>query len=159
MNFYYENEGTNTYLVYEVQPNDELDTMTLGMVSNNTIPGFAPVTFQQVDTTKYIKFNVTAKVSVEQFFSGPVNKRRLMGVFYGVINAISAAEDYMLDPNMLLLDLKYMYSDVSTCETVLICLPIMNHGNDSLDLGKFFKNIIFNTQFDQTEDCGYVARI
>ena len=159
MNLRFENQGTSTYLVYEVQPTDELDTMTLGMLANNTIPGFAPVTFQQIDTTKYIKFNVTAKVSVAQFFSGPVNKRRLMGVFYGLINAVSSAEDYMLDPNMLLLDLNYMYSDVSTCETVLICLPIMNHSSENLDLGKFFKNVIFNTQFDQTENCGYVAQI
>ena len=159
MNLRFENQGTSTYLVYEVQPTDELDTMTLGMLANNTIPGFAPVTFQQIDTTKYIRFNVTAKVSVAQFFSGPVNKRRLMGVFYGVINAISAAEDYMLDPEMLLLDLDHMYSDVSTCETVLICLPVMNHNNSLQDLGKFFKSIIFNTQFDQTENCGYVAQI
>ena len=157
--FMYENQGTSTYLVYEVQPNDELDTMTLGMLANNTVPGFAPVTFQQIDTTKYVKFNVTAKVSVAQFFSGPVNKRRLMGVFYGVVNAVSSAEDYMLDPNMLLLDLNYMYSDVSTCETALICLPLMNQSSEPLDLGKFFKNIIFNTQFDQTENCGYVAQI
>ena len=153
MNFTFENSGTNTYLVYEVVAGQELDTMSLGMLSNNVIPGFAPVTFTQMDTTKYIKYNVSAKVSVSQLFSGPVNKKRLLGVFSGIVEAMLSAEDYMLDPDCMLLDLDYIFTDVTTCDTVVVCLPVMNTSGKHLDLGMFFKNIIFNTQFDQTENC------
>lgn len=159
MSFTFENQGTNTYLVYEIGAKDELDTMSLGMLTNNSIPGLAAASFTQMDTTKYIKFNVSAKVSVSQLFSGAVNKKRLVGVFSGIISAMLAAEDYMLDPNSLLLDLDYIFADVSTCETVVVCLPIMNTGRQNADLSMFFKNIIFNTQFDQTENCDHVAQI
>ena len=157
--FTYENQGTNTYLVYEISAEDELDSMSLGMLTNNKIPGIAEATFLQVDTTKYIKFNVSAKVSVSQLFSGPVNKKRLVGVFTGIIDAMLSAEDYMLDADSMLLDLDHIFADVTTCEAVLVCLPVMNLERKNPELGVFFKNIMFNTQFDQTENCDHVAQI
>lgn len=157
--FSYENQGVNTYLVYEIGGDDEIDTMSLGMLTNNSIPGFAAATFTQMDTTKFIKYNVSAKVSVSQLFSGPVNKKRLVGVFSGIVDALLSAEDYMLDTDSILLDLDYIFADVSTCETVVICLPVANRERKIPELGLFFKNIIFNTQFDQTENCDHVAQI
>lgn len=158
MEFTYENYGTNTYLVYEIQPTDKVDTMSLGMLTNNKIDGLAPVIYTQMDTRKFLKYNVTAKVSVEQFFQGPVNKKRLTGVFRGMVNAMLSAEEYMIQPDSILLDMEYLFTDVSTCETVLICLPIVQK-RPATDLGALFKNIVFNTQFDKTESCDYVANI
>ena len=129
------------------------------MLTNNSIPGFAPASFTQMDMTKYIKYNVSAKVSVKQLFSGPVNKKRLVGVFTGVVDAMLSAEDYMLDPSTILLDMDYIFADVTTCETELVCLPIMNLQHENQDLTMFFKNILFTTQFDQTENCDHVAQL
>jgi len=159
MNFTFENQGTNTYLVYAVQPEDSIDTMSLGMLTNNKILGLAQTMFTQMDTTKYIKYNISAHVSVKQFFSGSVNKKRLIGVFKGIVNAMLSAEDYMIDTHSILMDMDYIFADVSTCETVLICLPIVEVEKNQVELGSFFKNIMFSTQFDSTENCDYVAKI
>ena len=159
MTFSYENLGTNTFLVYEIKDNDEIDSMSLGMLTNNSIPGFAPVTFTQMDATKYIKYNVSSKVSVSQLFSGPVNRKRLLGVFTGIVNAMLSAEDYMLDPQTVIMNMDYIFTDVSTCETTLVCLPVAQEERPPVDLGMFFKNIIFTTQYDQTENCDHVAQI
>lgn len=159
MNFTYENQGTTTFLVYEVAENEAIDTMSLGMITNNRISGIAGTVVTQMNTKKYIKYNVSAKISVKQFFSGAVNKKRLLGVFAGITDAMLSAEDYMIDPNMLILDLNYIFADVSTCETVLICLPTFGDSASSTNLGAFFKQIMFTTQFDQTENCDHVAKI
>lgn len=158
LNFTFETQGVNTYLVYPIAPDDVVDSMSLGMLTNNKIPGLASTLFTQMDTTKYIKYNVSAKVSIKQFFIGAINKKRLLGVFNGIVTALLSAEDYMLDGNSLLLDLDYIFTDVSTYETVLICLPIQG-AVPQYDLNAFFKEIMFSTQFDQTENCDYVARI
>lgn len=158
-NFTYENQGSNTYLVYQVTNDADLDTMSLGMLTNNTISGFAPVTFTQIDNVKYIKYNVSSKVSVDQFFTGPVNKKRLLGVFGGVVDAILSAQDYMIDEASVIMDTKYMFANVSTCQTVLICLPLTGAVSPKTDLKDFFRNIMFTTQFDQTENCDHVAKI
>lgn len=154
----YENHGTNTYLVYTIGAEDVIDTMSLGMLTNNKIPGLAQTLFTQMNATKYIKYNVSGKISVSQFFSRTVNRKRLVGVFSGIVDALLSAEDYMIDQNSILLDLDYIFADVSSCESVLICLPIMTN-KEQIDVGRFFKNIMFSTQFDQTENCDYVAKI
>ena len=156
---HYENQGTNTYLVYAVSADDTVDSMSLGMLTNNRIHGLAQTIFTQMDNQKFIKFNVSAKVSVAQFFAGAVNKKRLLGVFTGIVNAMLAAEDYMLDPASIIMDMDYIFTDVSTCETDLICLPVIDTEAKQTDLGMFFRNIMFNTQFDQTENCDHVAKI
>lgn len=158
-NFTYENQGVNTYLVYSVSDDDMLDSMALGMITNNNINGLAHTTCVQVNADKLIKYNVSAKITVSQFFMGAVNRARLLGVFRGVVDALLASEDYMIDPAMILLDLEHIYVDVSNCETLLICLPLLDTESRSIDLLTFFKNIIFSSQFDQTENCDYVAII
>ncbi len=158
-NFNFETQGSNTYLVYQLSATDQIDSMSLGMITNNKIPGIAQTIFTQLDADKFLKYNVSAKIPVNQFFAGAVNRKRLIGVFKGIADAMVAAEEYMLDPNTLLLDLEYIYADVSTCETVLICLPVANTENQNQDLASFFKNIMFTTQFDPTESSDHVAKI
>lgn len=157
--FTFENKGTNTYLVYAISESDSLDTMNLGMLTNNKIPGLATTIFTQADNSKFLKYNVSAKITAKQFLTGPVNKKRIIGVFSGIVDAMLSAEDYMISQNTLLLDLEYVFSDVSTCETVMICLPLLKEETQPADLGVFFRNIMFSTQFDQTESCDYVAKI
>ena len=156
--FTFENQGTSTLLVYQISPEETLDSMTLGMLTNNKIPGLATTIFTQIDQTKYLKYNVSSKISARQFFAGAVNKKRLIGVFSGIIEAMLSAEDYMIEPSSVLLDLDYIFADVSTCETVLICLPVVRD-TEQVDLGTFFKTVMFSTQFDQTENCDHVAKI
>lgn len=156
---YYENQGVNTYLVYKVNESDGLDTMSLGMLTNNKIPGLAQTIYSQQDEDRFIKFNVSAKISVSQFLTGSINKKRILGVFNGIVTAMLSAEDYMLDSKKVLLDLNYIFVDVSTCDTVLICLPADHAKIPEVELKNFLKSVMFSTQFDQVENCDYVAKI
>lgn len=157
--FMFENQGAYSYLVYEIGEDDIVDSLSLGMITNNKIHGIAQALYTQMDDKKFVKYNISTKVSLEQFFVGAVNRKRLLGVFSSIAAALISAEDYMIDSNSLLLDLKYIFADVSTCEAVLICLPIVDMEKVPTDLGMFFKNIMFTTQFDQTEKCDYVGYI
>ena len=115
MNFSFENQGTHTFLVYAVAEDDIIDSMSIGMLTNNKIQGLAHTVFTQRDQFKFIKYDVSAKISVNQFFNGQVNKKRLLGVFNGIVDAMLSAEEYMIDVNSLFLDLDYIFADVSTC--------------------------------------------
>ena len=159
MRFVYEDQGSSTFVIYPVAPDEEIDTMSLGMLTNNCIPGFAPASFSQKDAEKYIKYNVTGKVPAAQIFMGPVNKKRLTGLLQGIVDAMMAAEEYMLDPNSVELNLEQIYMDPVTCETVLLCVPVFQDDSTPVDLPMFLKNIVFSTQFDQTENTDHVAKI
>lgn len=158
MSFTYENQGNNTYLVYKIGASDNVDTMSLGMITNNKIDGIVPTLFTQSDTDRFIKYNISAKVSAKEFLSGVVNKKRLLGVFISVLKAIKSTEEYMIDARSLLIDLEHIYVDVSRCDAMLVCLPLVRQ-NESVNIPMFFKQIMFSTQFDQNENCDYVAQI
>lgn len=158
MSFSLENQGSGTFLVYTLGSEEEIDSMGLGMLSNNKVPGLISLLYTQMDTTRYIKYNVSSKMSASQFFGGIVRKKQLLGIFGGIVRALTSAEEYMINPDSIVLNLDYMFSDVSTCETSLICLPVKNAAKNT-DISVFLKNIMFGTQFDQSENCDYVAKI
>ena len=47
--FTYENQGANTYLVYALADNERLDSVSLGMITNNKISGLASTMFMQMN--------------------------------------------------------------------------------------------------------------
>lgn len=157
--FYYENQGTNTFLVYELTDADRIDELSLGMLSNNRIPGLAQTVFTQLDERRFIKFNVSSKIPISQFFYGKVSRKGLLGVFEGISQALASAEDYMLESKDILLDHDYIFADVSSGKTELICLPVTVKEKPDVNLKEFLRDIMFTTQFDPTENCDYVAKI
>jgi len=137
----------------------EIDTMGLGMITNNRIQGFVPSIFTQIDGRKYVKYNVSSKVTMKQFFSGEVNRSRLVSVFAEIAGALIQAEEYMLDINSIVLDTDYIFVNVSdySIEVIYVPVEIVNGGNT--EAAMFFKNIMFTTRFDASENCDYVAEI
>ncbi len=155
----YENQGTHSYLVYEVAESDIVDTMSLGMITNNKITGLAPAIYTQLDGKRFVKYNISSRVSAAQFFEGIVNRRQILAVFSGIVAALISAEEYMIDPEAFVMDLNYVYIDVGSYDINLICLPIVDMGGVPVDFFAFFKNIIFSAKFDQTENYDYVGRM
>jgi len=156
--FTYENLGTTTYLVYELKENETVDTMSLGMLSNNKIDGILPVIFTQMDTKRYIKFNVSAKVAMNQFFTGMINRKNFLNILSGIIDALMIADEYMIDPNSFILDQQYIFIDLKG-NVHMACLPVIG---DTL-IGKqylaFFKQMVFNTRLDESENSIYFTKI
>jgi len=156
--FIVENQGINTFLVYHFQPDDQIDTFSYGMITNNKIPGIIPTILTQINEDRCFKFNISSRISLEQFFNGVVNKNGFVSIFLSIANAILASEEYMLDPSCFLLDPKNIYVNVGTREAEIVCFPIVRN-EPQIELVQFFKNIVFQTQFDPTENADYVAKI
>lgn len=157
--FLYENQSTTTYLVYSLAKEDTVDSMSLGMLTNNKIAGLAPAIFTQMDADRFIRYNVSSKITAKQFLTGSVSRKRLVGVLKGIVDGILSAEDYMIDTNSIILDLDYIFVDVTSCEAVLVCLPVVGVEHATNDIGSFIKSIMVNTQFDSTENADHIAKI
>ncbi|HAX66228.1 MAG TPA: hypothetical protein DCY04_03125 [Eubacterium sp.] len=158
MSFTYDNQGSKSYLVYHFNSAEEIDSVGLGMITNNRINGLAQAVFMQLDSERLVKYDITAKVSAKQIFCGVVDKKIVLGVLNGIVDAFLAGDDYMIDPANILFDMDYIYVNVSTGETFLIYLPVNNQKNGN-NLENIIKSILFNSQFNQAENCDYVAKI
>ena len=155
-----EHHGTSTYQVYELGPEDTVDSISIGMLVNNRIPGYVPTIFTQTDNIKQIKYDVTGLVTADQYLLGAVNKKRLLGAFRGIVQAFSSAEDYMIDTRTIQLDLSSIFVNVVTGEAFLICVPVVPGGEQQEpDIRAFLKSILFSAQYDAREDQDYVAKI
>ena len=153
-----ETQGIYSYLVIEIEEKDIIDEFSLSMISNNKIEGLIPLVFTQLDDKKYFKYNISSKVPAKNFFERTVNKKHLIGVFESIADVLIASDEYMLDSDKILLNLEYIYVDVSTSKAELIYLPLDNNENDT-DIKEFLKDIVCSKQFDQTENCDYVAKL
>ncbi len=158
MEFTFESQGNESFLVYKAENMQKIDSLTLGMLVNNRIPGIAPAISTQINDTRYIKYNISSKVSVEQMFTGVVKENQFLGILSGITDALSGVEAYMIPQESVVLDIKYMYADVSTYETSLVCIPIIDYHNEE-SLETFLKKLMINTRFDSSENCDYVAKI
>lgn len=141
-----------------MKPDDELDTFSLGMVTNNKISGLLPLLFTQMNEERQFLYNVTSKVNARQFMSGKMTKINCVRLLSGITGAILACEDYMLDMSVLLIDLNHIYIDVSTGETFLVCLPIVRD-TERIDLPAFIKSLLTNMKFSTEESMDYPANI
>ena len=159
MEFTYENIGTNTYLVYDVKDIDKIDSLAIGMLTNNKIPGISQVIFSQMDDKKSIKFNVSSTISATHIFAGVVEKKHLIGILRGVVNAYISAEEYMIGASSLLFDWDYIFTNVSTGETNLICVPLILEDKSEQDIQQSIKDLMNSLKFNQHEDCSYIATI
>ncbi len=158
MNYTYENQGTTSFLSYAVAPEEEIDSMGLGMVQNNKITGVLPIAFTQIDKERYLRYNISSTVTLDNFLSGIVTRSRLLSVFESICDAFLGAEEYLLENSFFVLEKDYMFCDVSTGKTSLVYLPICRE-TDALNLAKFFKETIFSVQSDLNEDGSHVAHI
>ena len=156
--FKYENQGASSFLVYQLKEEDVLDNISLNMLTSNKAKGLASTNYMQMDTQHFIRYTITGKITANQFFAPPVTKQSLMGIFKGITEAMVSAEEYMLDPACILLDLNQIYTDVSTGETECICLPVENE-KEQKDQREFLKSVMFQAQFENPEEGSYVTRI
>ena len=61
MEFTYETQGPNTYLVWKVASGEHLDSAVLGILTNNRIGGLSIATFSQFDDVRTIKYKGVTK--------------------------------------------------------------------------------------------------
>lgn len=154
--FTYEEQGDRRYLVYEKKPEDTLDTLTLEMISNNQIQGLAPANHIQIDDSFYMKYDITGCKSLREYMQGTINRQQLLYIMESVADAAMEAEDYMLRFSSYVLDMDYMYIDGAGRNVFCIVLPVVR---EEAPLELFLKELLMRAQYNQAEDCSYVAAL
>lgn len=154
--FTYEEQGGRRYLSYEKRAGDDIDFLTLEMISNNTIEGAASSSYIQIDDKFFIKYDITGLLPLCDYLKGTVSREQLLNVLGAVADAAIEAEDYMLDISSYVLKEDYVYIDPSTMKVFMIVLPVLRQDNS---LETFLKELLMDVQYDQSEDCSYVAAL
>ena len=159
MKFTYENQGAVTYLVCELEPTEQIDTLALGMLTNNHIAGVAPVLYTEMNGQRFLKYNVSAKVSADQFFGGTMTRERLLLAFHNILSAVCSADEYMISQNCFALEPEHIFINVSNCETAMVCIPVVNTKDVNEMVSDLFKRVIMFAKLDSSEDASYITQL
>ena len=157
--FTYEKQGTNTILVYSLDMDENMDTLAVGMVANNKIEGILSPGFVQNNTVRQLKYNISSKVTLQQYFSRTVKKKQLIGVFRSLTETLMQAEKYLLGEESFLLDWEHIYVHSGSANAYLLCFPIVKEETERINYYEFVHRMIYKIKFDESENCVYVASL
>lgn len=145
----YEKEGENTFLVYSKEDNETIDTMVTGQLADTikAITGVLPIVQVEINNRVLFKVNITGRISLEEYFAEPVKPEKLLSIYKQISGILLEADEYMLAPEVFLLDKKYIFID-SNKAISLIAMPIVH--DNAVSLKEFFQSLFFQ-KFDKTD--------
>lgn len=147
-----------SFVTYRLERQESLDRMTMGMLTNNKIKGMIPIDYSQIDSDRWIKYDVTSMQSLQSYLSGLLTRKKALGIFSQIVNTFLLAEDYMIDASFIILDINNIFIDAGTGELGIICLPISGFVSN-VTLQDLAANITRCGQFNSQENCDYVTKI
>ena len=158
MIFSQETQGAFTYLVCELQ-DEQIDKLTLGMLTNNHMKGAAPVLYTENEGRRLLKYNISARISAEQFFAGSMKRERILQGFFNILDTVCSADEYMIDPNRFLLTPDKVYLNVSSCESSLICLPAASNRSADHEAAELLRGLLFHVRCEPGEDMNFITEL
>lgn len=158
MNLVFESHGTGRYLSCRFICGDA-DMLSLNMITRNHISGLLPACFTKLNKEGTIRYDISSKVSLQSVLSGSIEGKQLLRCFRSIASAISAAEEYMILPDFLVLDPEYIFVDTDRYEAGLVCLPVFDSRISCMSPVTLFKQIVFSAKYDDGENLTYVTRL
>lgn len=156
--FTYENQGSETLLVYHLGEDEHLDSLAKGMLQENEITGILRPSFIQRDADQYLKFPVTSRIPLKDFLQGEIDRSSVLKLCLSVTGAVQEIEAYMLETEKLLLDVRYIFVDIRRKEAGLIYLPV-DEFSFKLSVKEFLLGMLSHMRYQLDEDLSYVAKL
>lgn len=156
--FMIENQGIQTFLVYTLTDEEIVDEISYETVHDSHVPGILPMFLVSDGTERMLKFNISSRISLEQFFSGVMDRAGFLRALISIVHTLKVSKEYMLDERYFLLDSQHIYVNVGTREAELLCIPTLPT-EEPVDIVSFLRSVVFQTQFDPSENANYVAQI
>lgn len=149
-----ERQGNYTSLVYKMEPQESYDSLEKGMLENNRVDGILPISFTQMDDDRYLRYNISNLISLEDYIKGTVTKKTFLNIILSILNALETAEEYLINPSHLLIMEQYIYVNQADSKAMLVCLP--TEGENVWNLTEFFRQIILRANYSSEEGNDYV---
>ena len=158
MQFKYESQGNDSVLVYQLGENEHLDHFAKEMMQNNEMNGILQPAFMQHDRDQYLKYPVTSKIPLADFFVGEVKRDTVLRILMSFAGAVKEVEDYMLDTGKLLLDPNYIFVDIRKKEVGMVYVPI-DEFSQAVNMKEFLLSLLSHLYFSVDGEISYVAKL
>lgn len=111
------------YLTYELEEQECVDHVTLGMLDNNVIPGIMPIRFVQIDDRQIFRFKPSYAKTMGELLEQPLLREQNLSIVKNIARIMIKIRDYMIPVSNLCMDSSYIYVNQEG-DVELICLPV-----------------------------------
>lgn len=145
-------ENNKTFLVYKINDNDAIDKMSVEMLKINEIQHILPVSFTQIGEERYLKYDITSKISLTDSIKYPISKERLLAIYDGVFSGILSIDDFMIPSVSLLMNYDDIYFDEFNEYIYLISFPVNINQGTQTDLEEFTRSLANKVQLKANDE-------
>ena len=156
--FTMESQGNDTLLVCQLEAEDKIDSFSKGMLQSNEIEGVLKPSFSQKNMDRYIKYPVTSKIPLKEFFRDEMKRADVLKVFQSLVQALEDADEYMLSRDHFLLTPESIFVNISSKKVSLVYLPVEDFSCEA-DLRGLILSLLTSVRYNLQEDLSYVAEI
>jgi len=107
-------------LIYEIDENEKLDNVSIGMMKNNDIEALFPVDMITNDTKTQLKYQVGKAKSLNEYIKEELTKEDLLAVFENICKDMSCIEEYMLLEDQVILENDYIFVEGNNIRLIFI---------------------------------------
>ena len=143
-------------LIYNVDEDEKIDNVSIGIMRNNDIKGLLPIDIIMHDSMTEFKYKTEKLKNLDKYLSEELTKEDLLNVFENICKVVTDIEEYMLGEAQLILENKYIFTDNGNIKMIL--LPLYNRRNN-LSIHEFFKNLLLYMMVKNNKAANFAADI
>ncbi|RRJ24744.1 FHA domain-containing protein [Lachnoanaerobaculum gingivalis] len=143
-------------LIYNVDENEKIDNVSIGMMRNNDIKYLLPIDIIMHDSMTEFKYKTEKLKNLDEYLSEELTKEDLLDVFENICKAVKDIEEYLLGEAQLILENRYIFIDNGNIKMIL--LPLYDRRNN-LSILEFFKNLLIYMMVKNNKAANFAADI
>lgn len=121
--FEMENAENQMFLTYTLDESASYDSLVVGMMENNSIPGLIPFHIVQMNQMRSLRYDIQDMCTLEDQLDKLEDGRKLLLLVKSIADAVCRADDFMIEEHFFVLEMGRIYID-SKFQAQLICLPV-----------------------------------
>ena len=120
---YCQNEGVNSFFVVEAEM-DSVNSYEIDMLYNNFVEGIIQPEFRSIDGRMLLYNKINGMKSLKDYMlANSLTAKQTLSIMGAACNAVVEAEEYMLDPDNLMLKPEYIFCSVGLEECRFVYAP------------------------------------
>lgn len=120
---YCQNEGVNSFFVVEAEM-DSVNSYEIDMLYNNFVGGIIQPEFRSIDGRMLLYNKINGMKSLKDYMlANSLTAKQTLSIMGAACNAVVEAEEYMLDPDNLMLKPEYIFCSVGLEECRFVYAP------------------------------------
>lgn len=144
------------YVHIRLSGNEMINTREIELLNSHQINSLIdPETGKKNKSELFYK--VSNYISLKEYLKSVTSKDRFLNIIISILETLKDTQKVMLYNKNFILDTEYIFVKPQSKMLLYIYLPVVNYDFEQ-DIKRFFMNIVYDTVFNQFEDCTYVSQ-